>query len=345
MYISDICPLCGGKKCERFPIDSDDDWCNDEKGFRLKCSNEVQCIIHSSIYSGEEDDVVKRFHMIDIFLVNYYNKELNGIGYNYYKELFGIRHKFLYKFYYDEKTVNEIIDDPHKINVATLLKEYPKTFMEKMDMAILNLSKKFPNYGTPIVPRGNIKNLLYCRGIEDNAWKSEIVGILVILEELGYLKEVKSYIYVISADGWKKISEMEQNKSMKQAFIAMSFSEETNSISTSFKNAISKCGYMPRRIDEKEHNRQIVPEILFEISRSQFVVVDITHPNYGAYYEAGYAEALGKEVIICCRDTVFNGENKPHFDIAQKSTVVWSDETELEERLYKRIEATVGLNI
>lgn len=28
---------------------------------------------------------------------------------------------------------------------------------------------------------------------------------------------------------------------------------------------------------KKEHNKQIVPEILFEISRSKFVVVDITY--------------------------------------------------------------------
>lgn len=68
--------------------------------------------------------------------------------------------------------------------------------------------------------------------------------------------------------------------------------------------------------------------------------MDITYPNYEAYYEAGYAEALGKEVIICCRDVNF----KPHFDIAQKSAIVWKDEDDLEERLYRRIEATVGLN-
>ena len=103
-------------------------------------------------------------------------------------------------------------------------------------------------------------------------------------------------------------------------------------------------GYIPRMIDEKEHNNQIVPEILFEISRSKFVVVDVTYPNYGAYYEAGYAEALGKEVIICCREDVFNSNQKPHFDIAQKSSIVWKDEEDLENRLFRRIEATVGLN-
>ncbi len=97
-------------------------------------------------------------------------------------------------------------------------------------------------------------------------------------------------------------------------------------------------------IDEKEHNNQIVPEILYEISRSKFVVVDITVPNYGAYYEAGYAQALGKEVIVCCKDSSFRSKSKkkkPHFDIDQKSMIVWKDEEELIDRLKRRIEATV----
>ena len=72
--------------------------------------------------------------------------------------------------------------------------------------------------------------------------------------------------------------------------------------------------------------------------------MDVTYPNYGAYYEAGYAQALGKQVIICCRKAEFDDkENKdrPHFDIAQKAMVVWEDENDLVRRLKKRIEATV----
>ena len=65
-------------------------------------------------------------------------------------------------------------------------------------------------------------------------------------------------------------------------------------------------------------------------------------PNYGAYYEAGYAQALGKQVIMCCRKSEFDSDKgRPHFDVAQKSMIVWKDEEELVERLRKRIEATV----
>ena len=94
--------------------------------------------------------------------------------------------------------------------------------------------------------------------------------------------------------------------------------------------AITDSGYSVKIIDEKEHNNQIVPEIFFEIEQSLFVVVDVTFPNYGAYYEAGYAQALGKEVIVCCRENEFNSKDtRPHFDIAQKSMIVWKDEEDL----------------
>lgn len=122
----------------------------------------------------------------------------------------------------------------------------------------------------------------------------------------------------------------------------MKFGEKTVAIRESFKKAIHESGYTPRLIDEKEHNKQIVPEILFEIGRSKFMVVDVTVPCYGAYYEAGYAQALGKEVIICCSQEAFNNtETRPHFDIAQKSMIIWDTEDELVERLIRRIAATV----
>ena len=122
----------------------------------------------------------------------------------------------------------------------------------------------------------------------------------------------------------------------------MAFMDETRSIREAFRTAIKDSGYAVSIIDEKEHNNQIVPEIFYEIERSKFVVVDVTFPNYGAYYEAGYAQALGKQVILCCRKTEFDSDNgRPHFDVAQKSMIVWKDEEELIERLKRRIKATV----
>ena len=74
------------------------------------------------------------------------------------------------------------------------------------------------------------------------------------------------------------------------------------------------------------------------------LVLDVTYPNYGAYYEAGYALGKGKEVIICCKNDVFKDaehHQQPHFDIAQTSQIRWDTTEELVERLKKRIIATV----
>ena len=76
--------------------------------------------------------------------------------------------------------------------------------------------------------------------------------------------------------------------------------------------------------------------MLKHIKDSKFVVVDLTHQNNGAYFEEGYAMGLGKPVIQLCR------QGTPlHFDIAQKNTIIWETETDIPERLYNRIKATI----
>lgn len=325
MELINKCPFCDGDNCiNRDTMNKDAIYLQCEKGFK--------CKIYNSVWSGNDGkEIKKRYHQMYLLMKKAPCITRDGGNYEYH-------------FFYDEKSVGSVVDDTNNVNVAELMKNYPKSFMDKMERALYNLSKAYPTYGYNICENFEMTHLFYCEGLELNEYATEVSGILDILCELGYLSPNLSN-YRISAKGWEKASEMEKSESNNQGFIAMSFRNETKPISESFKNVIRKCGYIPRRIDEKEHNNQIVPEILFEISRSKFVVVDVTVPNYGAYYEAGYAEALGKEVIICCREDVFNSDKKPHFDIAQKSSIVWKDEKDLEERLYRRIEVTVGLNI
>ena len=171
-----------------------------------------------------------------------------------------------------------------------------------------------------------------------------MIGVLEILVQFGYLVHQNSY--TITAEGWKKVEELKKkHKEIKQAFVAMAFGDQTKEIREGFRTAINEAGYSMRAIDEKEHNNQIVPEIFYEIQRSKFVVVDVTYPNYGAYYEAGYAYGLGKEVIVCCSKEAFENKDgthvRPHFDISQKSMVIWEDIEDLKARLQRRIEATV----
>ena len=59
-----------------------------------------------------------------------------------------------------------------------------------------------------------------------------------------------------------------------------------------------------------------------EIQTAAFVVADLSHDNYGAYWEAGYAEGLGKNVIYTCEKTKFD-EMKTHFDTNHHLTIPW----------------------
>ena len=67
---------------------------------------------------------------------------------------------------------------------------------------------------------------------------------------------------------------------------------------------------------------------------AKFVLVDLTHDNNGAYWEAGYAEGLGKPVIYLCEQGKFEAE-KTHFDTNHCTTVPWdrNDDAEFSRRL------------
>ena len=124
----------------------------------------------------------------------------------------------------------------------------------------------------------------------------------------------------------------------KQAFIAMSFDDSMKTARKSIVKAVEDSGYKAMLIDVKEHNNQIVPEIYREIEDSAFVVADLTGQRGGVYYEAGYAVAKDKPLILSCKKST---EEKPHFDVAQINTIFWEDEEDLYARLSKRIKATI----
>ncbi len=64
-----------------------------------------------------------------------------------------------------------------------------------------------------------------------------------------------------------------------------------------------------------------------EIKRARFLIADLTHANNGAYWEAGYAEGLGKTVIYTCEQQVFDDRAQgTHFDTNHHLTVKWNPE-------------------
>ncbi len=256
--------------------------------------------------------------------------------------------KRLVVFDYDKFDTTEIEkneNDPIDLSCEDLLLLFPNTFSEKVDYALLSIASSLPGYSSKICFEEAdsptfVEACMMCSILERDSKlaREELFGFLDLLTEMGYLDKANN-TYRLTAKAWLRVQELGQNnKISKQAFVAMSFDTDMKTVRDTIIASVRESGYSPMLIDTKEHNNQIVPEIFFEIKRSLFVVADLTKHRNGVYYEAGYAEALGKEVILCCEKSDF--DNK-HFDVAQKNTIVWEDENDLLKRLKDRIKATI----
>jgi nucleoside 2-deoxyribosyltransferase len=240
--------------------------------------------------------------------------------------------------------------DKSIINVNEILNLYPDNISERIDLILLNLSKELDFVGDIFtVPEENERNILFLikENEKGNEEKKHIIKMLINLDFIEQEKPTAhGQSYSITFKGWDRIDKISKKyKSNKKAFIAMSFDNKLKSIRGKIKEAIIEMGYIHSIIDEKDHNEFIVSEIMYEIETSDFVVADLTGNRGGVYFEAGYARALGKEVILTVDDRKDKkGENivKPHFDVAQINQVRYKDEEDLKKGLMKRIEATVG---
>ena len=150
-------------------------------------------------------------------------------------------------------------------------------------------------------------------------------------------------IVIVTVDGHRRIEQTESRVDSSQAFVAMWFDDI---MSEAFENgiepAILEAGYVPLRIDQKEHVNKIDDEIISELRRSRFLVADFTQGDDGArggvYYEAGFAHGLGIPVIFTCRQ---DAVDTLHFDINHYNHIVWTTPEELRERLRNRIRANI----
>ena len=239
---------------------------------------------------------------------------------------------------------------------------FPHKFADRISLILIALAHKSDFFGDSIeLPIEELESILFIKrfdGRGNHLRQSKINSQYKQITE--YLKEnkyvdfdiIRNWRVKISlrADGWKRVDELQQSDlNNKNVFVSMAFNEGTEETRKAIKKGISDAGFSPELIDEIVHNQQIVPEMFRLIRESRFLILEISNPNYGAYYEAGYALGLGKEVIICCSKDIFEkdfGEDskyrKPHFDIAQKQILIWDDYTDLQKKLSEWIKAIIG---
>ncbi len=134
----------------------------------------------------------------------------------------------------------------------------------------------------------------------------------------------------LSALGWQRHAELvRQGVKSRHAFMAMKFGDaELEALYRQhLQTAVAATGFELRAANDRQQTAgSIDNRMRVEIRTSRFVVCDLTHGNRGAYWEAGFAEGLGRPVFYLCRTDVLtsgDADRRPHFDTAHQLIIGW----------------------
>lgn len=238
-------------------------------------------------------------------------------------------------------------------------------FSDRIDKILLALAKRSRFFGDQVFFYENeLASLMLITRVDEDGQAIDSLDITEQIAEIcNYLDERlytrienegdNRYITLLS-DGWSRIDEIQrQNADNRDVFVSMSFADEAKSTREAIRKGIVSAEFSPEFMDEIIHNKQIVPEMFRLIRECRLLILDISEPNYGAYYEAGYALGLGKEVIISCSKERYTHKYesedekkyerylRPHFDIAQKQLLIWDDYDDLSKKICEWIKALI----
>ncbi len=163
---------------------------------------------------------------------------------------------------------------------------------------------------------------------------------LISYERIDTTKSIGPLRFQLRFEGWSAYDQLKQQVSDSRiAFMAMQFgdAELTEVVDEVFRLAVASTGFELRVLTDEPKAGLIDDRLRVEIRRSRFLIADITHTNPGAYWEAGFAEGLGKPVIYTCEKGKFD-EGASHFDTNHHLTVMWHDDW---ERVAEDLKATI----
>lgn len=227
-------------------------------------------------------------------------------------------------------------------NIDNLLKIKPPSFHERADKILLALEKITEYAGQSFEQQFEWYSSGWCAcGIELDETITYLIKTSRIAEAPRGTRK-----YKIDADGWAHLEKLKKvNADSQQGFVAMWFDDSMMKIyDEAISPGILDAGYNPHLVINREHNGKIDDEIIAQIRRSRFLLADFTGHRGGVYYEAGFAQGLGIEVIWTCNK---DDLNNLHFDIRQYNCIDWTDKTEndlkeFKRRITSRIEASIG---
>lgn len=147
--------------------------------------------------------------------------------------------------------------------------------------------------------------------------------------------------YMLTMHGWAKYEELKkQHIDNRTAFMAMKFNaaDVDAAVNGCFRPAVSRAGFELRILNERQEAGLIDDHLRAGLLAARFVISDLTHGSYGAYWEAGFGEGRGVPVIYTCQKSAWE-QNKTHFD----TTIIWGPNNlvKAQNDLVARIRATL----
>lgn len=215
---------------------------------------------------------------------------------------------------------------------------------EKLNLALLGVAERTPRFGRP-----SSCNLATDWPLAQAADAVEFGEMLAYWRQEGALEgDPKDPVavqaqggFVLTGKGWQIVEDIKPSRSGrgKQAFVAMSFSEEMDSAyDNGIEPALRECGWSPVRVDREQFEQKICDHIVSEIRRSDLVVVECTGSSPNVYFEAGFAMGLGIPVVWCVRQEELENK-KVAFDTRQYPHLSWTEEASLRSMLVDRVRA------
>ena len=140
------------------------------------------------------------------------------------------------------------------------------------------------------------------------------------LVDLEFTGSTNQFRAGLTPAGWSRVEELQRaHVTSRFAFFARKFANADldRVFAACLQPAVKQTGYDLRTVTQRAGHIDAIIED--EIRRCRFLIADLSDDNAGAYWEAGFAEGLGKPVIYICRDGV-----NTHFDTNHRQTVRWN---------------------
>ncbi len=139
----------------------------------------------------------------------------------------------------------------------------------------------------------------------------------------------------LSIKGWERLEQIRHETVRgRRIFMAMKFGDDelVEVVDRCFRPAAEDAGFTLFLLTDETPAGIIDNRMRAEIRSCVMLISDLTHANAGAYWEAGFAEGLGRPVLYTCRKDVMGHEDqtkRPHFDTNHCQIIPWVD-TDLE---------------